>query len=86
MDAPFPDAVEKGETYGKVDAVLVDADISGWASRVAAGGRLDPIDAGRLRAMRDDLRASLPAFPPAARPYYETVLAVATAALQEPTR
>ncbi len=35
---PFPKSVEKGEVYGEVDAVMIDADIFGWALGVSQGG------------------------------------------------
>ena len=47
----FPESVERGEDYGEVDAVMIGADICGWASRV---GSLGPPDLGRLRQAADD--------------------------------
>jgi hypothetical protein len=82
LDMPFPESVIKGLDYGSVDAVMVDADIFGWALRVIMGGQLSGIARKRLRKARDDLAASLSFFPDDARPYYEVVLNLATAALR----
>jgi hypothetical protein len=74
MREPFPDSVEKGEEYGEVDAVMIDADIYGWATRA---GSLSELDRARLLKAADELERSLAAFPPEARPYYERVLRIA---------
>ena len=42
---PFPDSVEKGEDYGEVDAVMIGADIYGWALAVRRGSSLSSLDA-----------------------------------------
>lgn len=81
MATPFPGSVEKGIYYGRVDSVMIGADIFGWASRVAAGEELPEIDRGGLTKARDDLMASLPAFPLDARRYFEVVAQIATSAL-----
>ena len=74
----FPESVERGEDYGEADAVMIGADICGWASRV---GSLGPPDLGRLRQAADELERSLAAFPTEAQPYYERVLRIARLAL-----
>jgi hypothetical protein len=78
--APFPTSIEKGSDYGEVDAVMIGADIFGWALQ-SEGGCLGPADRDRLRAARDSLTRSLPAFPDEARPYYAQLVALADAAL-----
>ena len=78
---PFPSDVVKGRDYGSVDPVMIGADIYGWASRVSKGEPLTPVDRDRLRLARDDLVLSLAAFPETARPYYEQLVPIATAAL-----
>jgi hypothetical protein len=45
MAEPFPHSVEKGEDYGEVDAVMIGADIYGWASR--SGSLSSVYDLGR---------------------------------------
>ena len=82
MATPFPRSVEKGIDYGLVDPVMIDADIYGWASRVAAGEDLPQIERRGLMKARDELIASLNAFPDDARPYYERVAQIATHALR----
>ncbi|WIB66738.1 hypothetical protein DEI93_12295 [Curtobacterium sp. MCBD17_035] len=81
--APFPDAVERGEQYGLVDAVMIDSDIVGWATEVSAGGVLAPEAVRGLRQCADGLSASLIAFPEAARVYYVHLLLVAELALRD---
>jgi hypothetical protein len=71
---PFPDSVEKGLDYGEVDAVMIDADIYGWATRA---GSLTELDRSRLAQAADELQRSLEAFPPDAQPYYERLLRIA---------
>jgi hypothetical protein len=71
--APFPDAVEKGEVYGEVDPVMIDADIIGWASQ----DRLDAVQTRSLREAADQLDRSLDVLPVDARPYYERLLRLA---------
>ena len=78
MAEPFPESVEKGEEYGEVDAVMIDADIYGWATRA---GSLPPDEKARFRQAADQLERSLAAFPAEARPYYERVLRIAHLAL-----
>ena len=80
--SPFPTAVERGEAYGEVDAVMIDADIFGWALR-AADGNLPATDRPRLRAAHDELARSLSAFPATAQPYYRNLLRLAKLALGE---
>lgn len=74
----FPDSVEKGLDYGEVDAVMIDADIYGWATNA---GSLSELDRSRLAAAADELLRSLEAFPPDARPYYERLLRIARTTL-----
>jgi hypothetical protein len=78
MAEPFPGSVQKGEDYGEVDAVMVGADIYGWADRASS---LSPVDVARLRQAAQELERSLPAFPADARPYYERILRIARLAL-----
>ena len=69
----FPASVEKGEMYGEVDPVMIDADIVGWVRQ----GRLNPIQKGSLREAADQLARSLPALPSDARPYFERLVRLA---------
>ena len=82
--SPFP-AVARGEEYGEIDAVMIDADIYGWCSR-AQGGNLSEDDRRGLQNAHDELARSLPAIPPVARPYYARLLTLAEAALAERKR
>ena len=68
VTAPFPASVEKGLGYGLVDAVMIGADIYGWALQVAKGSTLSADDRRLLTTARDDLAASLAFFPADARP------------------
>ncbi|MEQ7125372.1 hypothetical protein ABN034_12720 [Actinopolymorpha sp. B11F2] len=74
MAEPSPDAVEKGMDYGEVDAVMIGADIYGWATRA---GSLSDLDRSRLVKAADELQRSMAAFPADARPYYERILRIA---------
>lgn len=74
MSEQFPDSVVKGLSYGEVDAVMIDADIYGWATRA---GSLTEQDRRRLLRAADELRRSLDAFPSDAKPYYERLLRIA---------
>lgn len=74
MAEPFPDSVEKGLDYGEVDAVMIGADIYGWATRA---GSLSELDRSRLSQAADELQRSIAAFPPDAQPYYERILRIA---------
>lgn len=78
MADPFPDSVEKGLDYGEVDAVMIGADIYGWATRV---GSLSELDWSRLSQAADELQRSIAAFPPDAQPYYKRILRIARLAL-----
>jgi hypothetical protein len=78
---PFPDSVEKGKDYGEVDAVVIGADIYGWAVAARRGSSLSPLDRSRLQQAADELERSLTAFPADARQYYERVLRIAHLAL-----
>ena len=78
MAEPFPDSVEKGLDYGEVDAVMIGADIYGWATR---SGSLSELDRSRLLQAADELQRSIQAFPPDAQPYYERILRIARLAL-----
>ncbi|MCG6566892.1 hypothetical protein [Tessaracoccus sp. ZS01] len=75
---PFPDSVEKGLDYGEVDAVMIGADIYGWAIRA---GSLSEIDRSRLAQAADELQRSIPMFPSDAQPYYARLLRIARLAL-----
>ena len=74
MAEPFPESVEKGLDYGDVDAVMIGADIYGWATRA---GSFSELDRSRLAQAADELQGSIGAFPPGAQPYYERVLRIA---------
>lgn len=78
MAEPFPESVEKGLAYGEVDAVMIGADIYGWATRA---GSLSELDRSRLARAADELQWSIESFPPDAQPYYERLLRVARLAL-----
>jgi len=78
MSEPFPDSVAKGLDYGEVDAVMIGADIYGWASRADS---LSELDRSRLLQAADELQRSIGAFPRDAQPYYERVLRIARLAL-----
>ncbi|MET9313102.1 hypothetical protein ABZX12_14865 [Kribbella sp. NPDC003505] len=78
MAERFPDSVEKGLDYGDVDAVMIGADIYGWATRA---GSLSELDRSRLLQAADELQRSIQAFPPDAQPYYERILRIARLAL-----
>lgn len=80
MAEPFPESVEKGLDYGNVDAVMIDADIYGWATRA---GSLSELDRSRLAQADDELQRSIGAFPPDAQPYYERVLRIARLTLDD---
>ncbi len=75
---PFPDSVEKGLNYGEVDAVMIVADIYGWASKA---GALTELDRSHLAQAADELKRSVGAFPLDAQPYYERILRIAGLAL-----
>ena len=77
----FPESLEKGFDYGAVAPVMLDADIFGWASTIAAGSRLSSVDQRRLRSARDSLELSLNALPEEARAYYVRLLEIADKAL-----
>ena len=81
MAEPFPDSVEKGLDYGEVDAVMIGADIYGWASHLVSGVRLRGDQRSRLRRATEELERSVSAFPEDARPYYERLLRIAHLAL-----
>ncbi|HWM73925.1 MAG TPA: hypothetical protein VNQ53_09300 [Nocardioides sp.] len=75
--SPFPAGVDKGEIYGEVEPVMIDADIIGWISH----GRLTPVQKRSLREASDQLDRSLRSFPSDAQPYYERLLRIARRAL-----
>lgn len=81
---PFPAGVEKGAEYGEVNSVLIDTDIYEWALQ-ASRGKLSSQDAYKLRIMRDKLNRSLDYFPARARNYYESLVEMASAALDNLT-
>ncbi|MEQ4209770.1 hypothetical protein [Actinopolymorpha sp. B9G3] len=60
--------------YREVDAVMIGADIYGWATRP---GLLSDLDRSRLVQAADELQRSMEAFPADARPYYERILRIA---------
>lgn len=76
----FPDNIEKDLGYGEVDPVLIDADLYGWALQ-SSENQLSPEDASRLRNARNKLIRSLDRFPPPARTYYESLVELASVAL-----
>lgn len=78
MAEPFPDSAEKGLEYGEVDAVMIGADIYGWAARAA---RLSELDRSRMLQAAEELQRSIGAFPPDAQPYFERILRIARLAL-----
>ena len=78
LTEPFPDSVEKGLDYGEVDAVMIGADIYGWATHA---GSLSDLDRSRLGQAADELQRSITAFPPDAQPYYARILRIARLAL-----
>ncbi|MGJ4843639.1 hypothetical protein [Leifsonia sp. Le1] len=87
LSAGFPLEVERGQVYGSADAVLIDADIYGWCSRVASAESLPKIDVQRLLESKASLIASFFAFPRSARPYFARLILIASLALcitQEP--
>jgi hypothetical protein len=55
---PFPDSVEKGLDYGDADAVMIGADINGWAQIVASGSALSHVDRERLRQAAEEWRGA----------------------------
>ncbi|MEM8745624.1 MAG: hypothetical protein AAGF91_02895 [Actinomycetota bacterium] len=75
---PFPASVSKGDVYGRVDSVMIGADICGWAMRAP---RLLIDERERLASARDDLRESLGYFPPEAQPYFALLVRIADEAL-----
>jgi hypothetical protein len=81
---PFPAGVERGAEYGEVNSVLIDADIFGWALQ-ASRGKLSRDDAYKLQISKDKLDRSLEYFPERARNYYESLVALASAALDKVT-
>lgn len=74
MAEPFPYSVEKGLEYGRVDAVMIGADIYGWAIRA---GSLSDLDRSRVGQAAEELQRSIAAFPPDAQPYYARILRIA---------
>lgn len=78
---PFPERA-RGEHYGEVDAVMIDADIFGWCSR-AVGSLLNPDERHRFQVAHDELARSLTEMPPEVRPYYEQLLLLASTALRD---
>lgn len=82
---PFLPSITKGEDYGEIEPVMIDADIYGWASRVAKGGRLGVVERPGLTQARDSLVRSLHEIPPEARSYYERLVAIADEAIASET-
>jgi hypothetical protein len=76
---PFPTSVVKGDDYGEVDAVMIDADIFGWSMQAES---LSHEAKSSLAKARDELQQSIPEFPDAAKPYYERLVRIATLALE----
>lgn len=83
---PFPPSITKGEFYGEVEPVMIDADIYLWASRVAKGDHLGAFERPRLVEARDSLARSLSAMPGQARPYYERLVCLADEAVASDTQ
>jgi hypothetical protein len=81
LATPFP-AEARGEEYGEVDAVMIDADIYGWCS-TAVTSRLREDQRRGLRDARGQLSRSLQFMPTDIRPYYEQLLALAETALAQ---
>lgn len=81
-DAPFPDEVEKGRTYGVIDPVMIDADIFGWVSSYASGRQLDTDARRGLEQARLQLGGSWNDLPVASLPYYARLLRLADVAVQ----
>lgn len=75
--AAFPASINRGEVYGEVEPVLIDADIMGWLTH----DRLDSVQRRSLRQAADELAGSLPTFPADARPYFERLLRLARRAV-----
>jgi hypothetical protein len=71
---PFPESIEKGADYGEVDAVMVGADIYGWATRA---GFLSAPERSELLRAAEALKRSIAVLPPDARPYYERLIRIA---------
>jgi len=80
MADPFPASVTKGEDYCDVDAVMIGADIYGWAGR---SDSLSTLDRMRLQQAADELARSVQVFPADAQPYYERLIRIARLALAE---
>lgn len=74
----FPESVVKGEVYGEVDAVMIDADICGWAMGADV---LSSPDRTLLRQAADALERSILALPAEAQPYFQRLLHIARLAL-----
>lgn len=74
LTEPFPESVKKGHDYGEVDAVMIGADIYGWATNADS---LSEADRSRLAHAADDLQRSIHAFPEDAQPYYERLIRIA---------
>ncbi len=83
MAERFPASVEKGEDYGEVDAVMIGADIYGWALQASNRGSLSALDRTRLASAADELGRSIGALPIDAQPYYERALRMALQTLSE---
>lgn len=83
LAAPFPDGVEMGCDYGRVEPVMIDADIYGWALCVARRVPLPAEAVGRFQRAAAELRASLPEFPEEAHSYYAALAKLAELALVE---
>lgn len=79
---PFPKSVETGLDYGKVDAVLIDADIFGWATRFERGEFLSELEQMRFEEAAMELAESIAAFPLTARSYFESLLEIANHAIK----
>jgi len=76
---PFPPSVEKGSDYGEIDAVMIGADIYGWALS-AASGTLSAEELVRLHEAREALGRAIAAFPEDARSYYQQLVQLAAEA------
>ncbi|MGW4486970.1 hypothetical protein ACWEOE_24370 [Amycolatopsis sp. NPDC004368] len=78
---PAPDGV-RGEDYGSVCAVMIDADIYLLSQRVSRGELLADRQWNWLAECEARLQDSMSEFPEAGRPYYARLLRIAELAFQ----
>ncbi|WP_439592410.1 hypothetical protein [Microbacterium sp.] len=72
--APWPDSVERGAEYRGVDAVMVDANIFGWATRAGSLTREEILE---LSQSCNHLDAAIPWIPLRAQPSFERLVQIA---------